>query len=1307
MVQLPAAVPPALWSAPVPLIALAADWHLHWTAYRQRLHACDLILADALGVQLMARAGFRHAEAATLPSLGADLAPACSTSSQELGARERDIDILVAAAPPSPPLEKLDWIPRLARLGLHRRVVIRPEDCGAPYREALGRARIVFNPGSHGDSTRRAFEAVAAGALLFQHAAHRDLAAIFTDRQDAVFFTDDNFENLLDYYLDHEDERRRIAQAGHARIAEFSFDALWDKCLKTIEADWPTIVDRAGRRTTLRGRDDLLIRTAEAIDRPEPVDPALVQDLAAALVRQPSDSILHNALGLAVSAAAKVNGLPDRDLARQAVGYFQRAVACDPANVVAGLNLSAALAQAEQSAAALEQARRTLAIADRLQLLPPCLCDGAHFPPRRDFFHATWERAGWEHAGQTSSEAAAKLALVRWRLHGLLGMLSGDPLHAFEAAMIRPDLPASHAILGWDLRRTGKPGQAAVHLRHALDADPLDANTAEELFHSLGESGNGFAQRILADERRLLAQAAPKLVPMREWMVKLPPPGDELASIIILCCNQVDYTRRCLDSVFKHTRQPYELVLVDNGSTDATPQFLQQIVEHVSQPAGPVGHVSQRALPQRVVILRNETNRGFAAGCNQALAQARGRYLVFLNNDTLVTPHWLDGLIRWSLVDWPRTGMVGPMSDCAPSPQLVPVSFHDLTFLDAFADQRRRQFAGQALQTPRLTGFCLLVRREVLKQIGAFDEDFGLGFFEDDDLCVRARAAGFQLLAALDVFIHHVGSRTFAALGLNTETQLQANFARFRSKWGDEHTAGYQLVPGGQRLVARTENRISAGAAELTHTTDASLATSHCPPATVSLCMIVKNEQANLAECLASVAGLVNEIVVIDTGSTDKTREIAGRFAAKIHEFPWVDSFAAARNESLKHATGQWAFWMDADDRLDAANRDKLRTLFTSLNGDNAAYCMKCLCPPERPGGPATVVDHVRLFRNHPEIRWQYRVHEQILPAVNRAGSDVRPTGVIIRHVGYLDPALRRRKHDRDMRLLDLDLRENPNDPFVEFNIGWNLEQIGKPAEALPYLQRSLQRSQPSDSIVRKLFSLIMECHRQLGRPDVAMAACQDGRRIYPDDAQLLFQEAHLRINGRDLQGAEQCLLRLIQGTDEPRFASTATDLRGYKAQHLLAVVYCDQGRPFEAEALFRTVLDAEPTFTGAWLGLAELQLGQGQFTELETLIEKSKATGTADGSAVVVMEARLLLARKEFVAARQLLEAVLAEQSQDVLLWSLLSYVLLQEGKDPEAAERVLRKVLELNPGDAEAKKNLHVLLRQQGREETPVAAA
>ena len=105
---------------------------------------------------------------------------------------------------------------------------------------------------------------------------------------------------------------------------------------------------------------------------------------------------------------------------------------------------------------------------------------------------------------------------------------------------------------------------------------------------------------------------------------------------------------------------------------------------------------------------------------------------------------------------------------------------------------------------------------------------------------------------------------------------------------------------------------------------------------TLSLCMIVKNEEETLPQCLEPVKDVFDQIVVVDTGSEDNTVEIAKNYGAEVHYFPWIDDFSAARNESLKHATGDWIFWLDADDRMERQEALKLRELITPEKTSNA-----------------------------------------------------------------------------------------------------------------------------------------------------------------------------------------------------------------------------------------------------------------------------------------------------------------------------------------------------------------------------------
>jgi glycosyltransferase involved in cell wall biosynthesis len=392
--------------------------------------------------------------------------------------------------------------------------------------------------------------------------------------------------------------------------------------------------------------------------------------------------------------------------------------------------------------------------------------------------------------------------------------------------------------------------------------------------------------------------------------------------------------------------------------------------------------------------------------------------------------------------------------------------------------------------------------------------------------------------------------------------------------------------------------------------------------------MIVKNEEANLPACLASAADLVDEVIVVDTGSTDRTREIAVNAGARVIDFAWIDSFAAARNESLRDATGDWIFWLDADDRLDEENRGKLRELFASLPDASAAYVMKCLCLPDPHNRTATVVDHVRLFRNHAALRWEYRVHEQILPALRRAGHDVRWSNVVIQHAGYQDPELRQRKLQRDLRLLEMENAERPDEPFILFNLGSIAVEQGRLDDGVKILQRSLALSQPEHSIVRKLYALLSQCHRLRGEMELALAACRKGREFYPDDVELLFQEGIVLRGRGDRAGARRCWTRLLRPSNGEHFASIDTGLGGYKTRHNLADLELEEGNLASAEAHWRAALAERPDFLPALLGLGEVHARQGRASDVEQIARKLDQVGHA--AEANILRSRCQLAQAE-----------------------------------------------------------------------------
>jgi glycosyltransferase involved in cell wall biosynthesis len=780
----------------------------------------------------------------------------------------------------------------------------------------------------------------------------------------------------------------------------------------------------------------------------------------------------------------------------------------------------------------------------------------------------------------------------------------------------------------------------------------------------------------------------------------------DLTSIIIACWNQVEFTQQCIAALKRHTLPQWELIVVDNGSTDETAAYL-------------AGVRDMSAVP--VTVVTNATNLGFPAAVNQGLRLARGEYLVLLNNDVVVTDGWLDqlialvnanrgpsaggsagtcagdvngsagtslpspvgivpgsaestpppsgvvpgfagstpppcsGIVRDSAgttppgppfarggkvlvppsVDPERDGveagepsaatsslpnadgvpptvrgigLVGPMSNYAAPPQLVDgVPYHDMEGMRGFARRWRDEHLGKWFNAPKLSGFCLLMKRDVYDTIGGLDERFGIGFFDDDDLAERARRAGFELAVAHDLFVHHFGSRTFAGNGIDAERLLDKNAGRFAEKWGLAAINGRKVsmrpyadrprrIPDFKspspdpRFRIRGSSSRNEGENHLdcqsrvpdSRRTEAgeshfstAISGSSAREVKVSLTMIVRDEENNLPHCLESVRGLFDEMIIVDTGSIDRTKEIAREFGAKVFDFVWIDDFAAARNEALSHATGDYAFWLDADDVVEPIEIEKLRALLQQLRaGDRAAYVVRCACDPSPDGtGGDTVVDHIRLFPVHEDVRWTYRVHEQILPSLRRAKISVRWTDLTVRHTGYVDKALRARKLERDIAILKRELEDRPSDPFVLFNLGAIAVERSAWDEALDFLKRSLAGSAPSDSIVRKLFALIARTHQMMGDSQGALRACAQGLELDPEDAELWFRKAVVHRHRGESSEAERCWRLILKLRRPDQFCSVDQGIYGHLTRRNLAALAAERGDHAEARRLWEAVL--------------------------------------------------------------------------------------------------------------------------------------
>lgn len=232
-----------------------------------------------------------------------------------------------------------------------------------------------------------------------------------------------------------------------------------------------------------------------------------------------------------------------------------------------------------------------------------------------------------------------------------------------------------------------------------------------------------------------------------------------MTSIVIPTCNGREWLADCIYSIRTHTNTPYEIIVVDNGSADGTWEFLRD---------------------ERVIFLSSGVNRGFPAACNLGIRLSRGEAVLLLNDDVMVGPNWLELMLE-CLYREENVGMVGPMTNYASGLQMTADPY---TSLLEMAEAYQRDHRGEQREVNRLVGFCLLMKREVLRTVGLLDERFSPGHFEDDDLCYRARLAGFRLMIAKDTFVYHRGSASFSKQAEDTlRALLETNRNKFMEKW--------------------------------------------------------------------------------------------------------------------------------------------------------------------------------------------------------------------------------------------------------------------------------------------------------------------------------------------------------------------------------------------------------------------------------------------------------------------------------------------------------------------------------------------
>jgi GT2 family glycosyltransferase len=274
-------------------------------------------------------------------------------------------------------------------------------------------------------------------------------------------------------------------------------------------------------------------------------------------------------------------------------------------------------------------------------------------------------------------------------------------------------------------------------------------------------------------------------------------------AIVIVSFDNRDYLATTLESLFAKTRYPnFEVIVVDNGSA---PELLAYLDAYATRES-------------RLRLIRNDANFGFARACNIGIAAAAdAERIVLLNDDVVVTTGWLSGLLR--LLGDERTGLVGPVTNHARGEARIEVSYGDLDDIDRFAAEQACEHRGETQELPVLAMFCVAARAEVLAAVGDLDERFTIGMYEDDDYALRLRRAGYRLLCARDVYVHHWGGVSFRRLDPDDHDAIHTSHrAAFEEKWGaSPEDAELVAVAPTRPPDAGTDRRTQAFAAHLAH----------------------------------------------------------------------------------------------------------------------------------------------------------------------------------------------------------------------------------------------------------------------------------------------------------------------------------------------------------------------------------------------------------------------------------------------------------------------------------------------------------
>ncbi|HWQ41401.1 MAG TPA: glycosyltransferase [Desulfosporosinus sp.] len=344
----------------------------------------------------------------------------------------------------------------------------------------------------------------------------------------------------------------------------------------------------------------------------------------------------------------------------------------------------------------------------------------------------------------------------------------------------------------------------------------------------------------------------------------------------------------------------------------------------------------------------------------------------------------------------------------------------------------------------------------------------------------------------------------------------------------------------------------------------------------ISLTMIVSNESANLANCLESVKDKVDEIIIVDTGSTDDTVSIAQRYTPNVYSFLWNNDFSAARSFALEHATCDWILALDADEEVQCRDSFSFNALI-NREKDKEAFLLPLLNPISDSTEEHNTFYVLRLFRNNGKYKYVGQIHEQVtIPDQEKVGLAVGP---ILRHK-LLPSKIRHRKRNRNLHLLKKASRADPHNHFLHYYLGVEWLMLGKPDYAHPFLQKAYSSLNDDNLLFRApTLKYLLISLRMLGRLDEALSLCLEASLRYPTFTDIFYLGGLLLEEKEEYHIALKWFNHAIACGEPPALLSHLTGSESFLANYHLGFCYEKIGKALEARGVYETALKFNPRY--------------------------------------------------------------------------------------------------------------------------------